>query len=284
VRKLVAKIQKTPIPVSWELLVFDDGSEEQYKVLNQSIASVPEVQYQEMPSNMGRSAIRNKLAEVAKGDLVLFLDDDCIPVHADFFRQYIHAFDKAEVLCGGHVYPKEAEEGYELHHFVGQQSEVKTAMERSEQPYAAFHSSNFCIKRSLFLETKFDERLTQYGHEDTLFGFELGRKKTQIKHLDNPVLHEGIQSNTVFLDKTEKALENLVKLYRDFPDLKKRVKLLSVFQRLRRLGVLPLLKAYFRFSGKSMRQQLEDGKLSLGLYNQYKLVYFASHISKHSKI
>ena len=45
------------------------------------------------------------------------------------------------------------------------------------------------ISKTCFEQISFNEDLQGYGHEDTLFGYELDKKNIQIHHLDNPVLN-----------------------------------------------------------------------------------------------
>ena len=61
-------------------------------------------------------------------------------------------------------------------------------------------------------KVKFDERITKYGHEDTLFGFELKKNNTQITHIDNPVINGNLETNEEFIEKTEEGLLNLLKI------------------------------------------------------------------------
>ena len=49
----------------------------------------------------------------------------------------------------------------------------------------------------------FNPLISGYGHEDTLFGFELEQNGIVIRHIDNPVLNAHLDSNTQFLYKTD---------------------------------------------------------------------------------
>ena len=57
-----------------------------------------------------------------------------------------------------------------------------------------------------FKKISFNERLSGYGHEDTLFGYELNKNNIQIHHIDNPVLNGHLDTNEAFLLKTEEGL------------------------------------------------------------------------------
>ncbi|PKP38904.1 MAG: glycosyltransferase family 2 protein, partial [Bacteroidetes bacterium HGW-Bacteroidetes-15] len=62
-----------------EILVFDDASLSYYKKRNSGMASKSHIQYLEFDQNLGRSKIRNRLADFAKGNWLLFLDCDMVP-------------------------------------------------------------------------------------------------------------------------------------------------------------------------------------------------------------
>ena len=66
------------------------------------------------------------------------------------------------------------------------------------------------ILKSAFEKVRFNEKLKQYGHEDTFFGFELEQKGIEIKHITNHVLHAELESNQEFLEKSEKGVLNLI--------------------------------------------------------------------------
>ena len=58
----------------FEIIVVDDGSDDS----TTSIIKNHEVQYY-YQNNRGPAAARNKGAEMARGDIILFTDSDCIP-------------------------------------------------------------------------------------------------------------------------------------------------------------------------------------------------------------
>ena len=55
------------------------------------------------------------------------------------------------------------------------------------------------IPKKIFLAIKFDESITKYGHEDTLLGIMLEKEKKEIFHINNPLYHNGIENNIIFL-------------------------------------------------------------------------------------
>ena len=62
------------------------------------------------------------------------------------------------------------------------------------------------ILRETFLKHPFDETITHYGHEDTLFGLVLKKEGIKILHIDNPLMNCGLDTNLDVLLKTEVPL------------------------------------------------------------------------------
>ena len=160
---------------------------------------------------LGRASIRNYLAEQAKGDRLLFIDCDAAVDNPAFLSTYMKHADEAPVICGGLHHADQLPSpdvslryAYEKH-----ADRQRGAVYRRQHPYARFTPFNLLILRDLFLRIRFNEDVKEYGHEDTLFGAELERRKIPILHIDNPLLHEGLESNEHFMEKTRTALRTL---------------------------------------------------------------------------
>src|SRR5688500_17883152 len=85
----------------FEILLFDDGSDETYKAVNRQLVNLPNVIYYELPQNIGRAAIRNLLAQKAECSTLIFLDNDSALPDADFINRYLKAADLESVISGG---------------------------------------------------------------------------------------------------------------------------------------------------------------------------------------
>ena len=214
VRSLVEGLQRQirSLDVPVEILVFDDHSPQVF-----GNAELPGIGYERLAENVGRSKIRNLLAERARYPYLLFLDADASVVRADFLQTYINALESNTVLCGGLTYAAQppTDPALLLRWHYGQQREVRPLYERQRAPYASFSSFNFGIPRDIFHALRFDESLTEYGHEDTLFGRELQHRNIPIHHLDNPLRHDGLEPADVFLNKTATAVRGLIRLNRE---------------------------------------------------------------------
>jgi glycosyltransferase involved in cell wall biosynthesis len=276
--------QATTNKLDCEILIADDYSGNlELKEKNIEAAKKYKAVFIALEKNVGRAAIRNLLASKAGGDFVLFLDCDTMPVFDDFLHKYQQEMN-GDVVVGGIAYRESLYDNNEkLRWTYGHKRETKTAGERSKKPYASFMTGNFMIKGSVFQQLKFDENITQYGHEDTLFGIELKQHGIKIKHINNPVYHEGLESNEVFISKTKKGVENLVKLLNSSgykTDLQSHIKLLHTFIKLRKAGMVGIVAWVFRKNEKWLIGQLNKKEPNMKIFDFFKLGYMCNFFIK----
>ena len=108
------------------------------------------------------------------------MDCDASVVSNEFLSRYMAVRNAAEVVYGGLVHPEQLPSPkvflaffYEKHaepHFTAE----KTGFTPLQSLLRTF---NFMILRETFLKHPFDETITHYGHEDTLFGLVLKKKE-----------------------------------------------------------------------------------------------------------
>ena len=235
VRELHRQGRQLGIP--FEIVCFDDASDKVFQQKNRVLNELPSVYYRELSQNVGRAAIRNLLADAARYEYLLFLDSDVQPKSADLLKRYVDGLAPKVVLVGGVVYAERppTDPDLLLHYRYGQQRETQSKAQRQQHPYASFKSANFLITSDLFQTIRFDERLRDYGHEDTLFGFSLQLAGIEVRHLNNPVVHLGLEPATVFLKKQLTAVQNLYRLNQFETRVPSR--LWTTFQRLHRSGL-----------------------------------------------
>ncbi len=263
-RKVVSLVtslrnQAANLPVDIEIVVLDDGSSKPFRKENALIGAMERVRYVELPENTGRAAARNRLADEAAQNYFLYIDGDAVIGRESFLEDYIRHCDEQSVVCGGleyfHELPEDPSEL--LRYRVGVSRECLPASVRRTRPYGSFLSSNFLIPAKLFHRIRFDERMKGYGHEDTLFGFRLKQEKIRVRHIDNPVIHENLETGGEYLKKALEASGNLVKawgLTGYDPDFVREVKLLRSAMGLRRLGMsFPVRKMVTLLRRQAMR-------------------------------
>ncbi len=279
VTNLVTELHKQAceLNVPFEIVLLDDASQEEWKQINRSLAGLSKVHYTELPHNVGRSKIRNLLAQKAQYPYLIFMDCDMMVVKNDFLRNYLNICKKDVVCSGGRIYPAQPQEAkYILHWTFGVNREVQDATFRNRHPNKRFLTNNFLIDKEILLHLKFDERLAGYGYEDILFGYELSKLNIRIQHIDNPLCHVGLDATPVLLKKMQRSLHNLHfinHITRQDPQFAQTVKILRVFQILNRWKLTRIVASLFRNFQRQLERNLHSEKPSLFLFDLYRLAY-----------
>lgn len=271
--------QAKALSMDFEILLWDDGSTAAYQNKNHGLQDLDSrIQYHELAENVGRSKIRNQLAAAAQYEWLLFLDCDAALVDDSFLARYQATFENhahPAVICGGRIYPtRPTDPALQLHWKYGTHKESQPAMHRLKSPNASFMTNNFLVSKSIFARIQFNETLRGYGHEDTLFGWELKSNQIQIDHIENPVCHMGLVTTAVFLAKTKEGVDNLAKLYRLLGKEEpwyEDIKLLKTQLTLAKWKLSPLVYALLKVNQTSIRRQLFTPDPSLRLFDFYKL-------------
>ncbi len=283
VRPLVQALYKQTEALSQEveIIMIDDASDSSYKDINKAIKAWGT--YIELPQNIGRAKIRNLFLQHSQADYFLFLDGDALIIKNDFLSKYLQLITKQQppiIICGGRVYPTHlASPSQSLRWRYGHAKESQTADIRNQHPNRSFMTNNFVVKREVLANIPFEERLSQYGHEDTLFGFELQKQGISIMHINNPILNGDIETNAVFMAKTEAGIKSLAQIIRWQQQDKN---LINSIQLSRTYFILPSwLTTIYKFLfntclRKPLRWLLLHKHPPLLLFNLYKLGYFAT--------
>lgn len=282
VRPLVTTLMKqcNKLNINYQILCFDDMSEQKYKDMNKELAFRINVNYTEMSENLGRSKIRNWLGKAAFFDHILFLDGDSTIKNKDFVKNYIAHLPTNDVIYGGRKYmpkPPRAKKKI-LHWKYGSKREALSAKKRRKQPYLNFQSNNFLIPEQLFKSHLFDENVNGYGYEDLLYAFDLQKSGIQIVHIENPVIHDGLEINTVFMKKTENAIKNLAILYKEnkIPS----TRLTKGYEKLKNYNLLSSFAWTYKKMEDKINQNLLTDNPSIAFFNTWKLKLFIDFVHK----
>lgn len=214
VEMLLKQSRLLPMPI--EIIVAEDGSEPSMVQQNEGLRQLEGVKYLVQPHNIGRSAIRNLLAREASFDYLLFLDCDSGIERTGYLDQYVRYIDKKDVVYGGTTYqPQQLTKDNNLHYHFGIEREALSLKNRAKNPWLNFKTNNFLVRKSILLQHPFDESIKGYGYEDVVFAEDLRKNCIEVDHIDNPVVHEGLETNDIFLQKTEESVKNLAKLVRE---------------------------------------------------------------------
>ncbi len=278
ITKLVKELhdQCSRASIGFEILVFDDASQQKYKDKNREIANLFCVNYVELTSNLGRSKIRNRLAKTAMYEKLLFLDSDSSIPYRKFIKNYKEVIAANNVICGGRIYSKKPPKNKAkvFHWTYGSKRECPPLKKRKANPVSYFHSNNFVISRSLILQFPFEEKVEGYGYEDILLAYHLKRAGEKVLHLDNPVLHKSLDPIKKFLEKHENGSKNLAKIYYDNPDFP--VRLCKFHKRLKSIGIEEIVYKMLTKRKEHFKNKLFSGNTKLRTFDLYRLQVFIS--------
>ena len=266
--------QLTNLGIGFEILIFDDGSKSNINKKNLELNTLDKVLFNELPENVGLSENRNLLIKASRFDYLILLDADSLLIDDLFIKRYLQAFkDNPDIVYGGLTNPKEIKPAQKLRWKYGRHAEEVPVDIRAKKPYKYMRGNNTAFHKRVFNIVSFDNSLTKYGHEDTLFAYQAYMQNLKVLHINNPVLHGDIDLNDVFIGKTEKGVENLLFLYNSKKIDVQFVKILVYFKKLEKLKLKLLFAKLFKFSQRLIRVQLNSSNPSLFLFNFYKLSY-----------
>ena len=269
-------------PFRYEIIVADDGSTDAACIdANRVIGDMLHCRYLRMEQNVGRAQIRNVLISESRGDYVLLVDSDLFLCDDNYLYKY--ATSTADVVYGGtriggeglamvdneantenlkgnlrYIYEKKAEPSHR-------------AAFRQLRPNQEISVCNLYARRDIMEAHPFDSRFKAYGYEDVLFGKRLAESGIEVTHIDNPVLINEFESNSVFVKKTEEAILTLCRFEQDlegYSNLKTKVSTLG------RYIPLSLFRLWHRIMKNKEKRNLTGSKPSLLLFKLYKLGFF----------
>lgn len=269
-------------PFRYEIIVADDCSTDAACIdANRVIGDMLHCRYLRMEQNVGRAQIRNVLISESRGDYVLLIDSDLFLCDDNYLYKY--ATSTADVVYGGtriggegfamvdneantenlkgnlrYIYEKKAEPSHR-------------AVFRQLRPNQEISVCNLYARRDIMEAHPFDSRFKAYGYEDVLFGKRLAESGIEVTHIDNPVLINEFEPNSVFVKKTEEAILTLCRFEQDlegYSNLKTKVTTLG------RYIPLSLFRLWHRIMKNKEKRNLTGLKPSLLLFKLYKLGFF----------
>jgi glycosyltransferase involved in cell wall biosynthesis len=265
--------------IEFEIVVLDDCSSELLRDQNKEVTNLSNVIFRELDKNIGRSRIRNRLADMAKFSNLLFMDCDSEIPDDQYISRYIPFFGHEVVVCGGREYHPEQPEDpeYFLRWLYGLRREQIPVDVRNADPYRSFMTNNFLISKSILKLIHFDESIVKYGHEDTLFGLELKKHKIPVIHIHNPLIHTGLEATSEFIQKTGESIENLVILIKTGKIDKEYyndVKILRTYNFLKKFGLTGMVNRFFNWFYNALYMNMSGSNPSLFLFDIYRLTMF----------
>ncbi len=230
--------QAEKLDISFEILVYDDCSSQQFSA---NYSELRGVTYKYLEKNIGRSRIRNLLAKDAIYERLLFLDGDSFPQNDEFLSAYWNTYVNSKtILCGGTAYKDLSKNESPLLRWTYGKSREENAKNKK-----GFASNNFMMDKQTFMDIRFNERIKGYGHEDTLFGIECKKRNLSFQKCLAPLLHLGLESDDLFIRKSEEGVKNLKKLYVEGKIGSADSKLIEFHEKLKLKSILHILLTPF---------------------------------------
>jgi glycosyltransferase involved in cell wall biosynthesis len=279
VYSLACQLEKQAVKdnIVFEIICFDDGSHSSLNNENEKINNLTNSKFIALNENIGLSNNRNELAKTAKYEYLLFIDGDSLLIEENYIKNYAKSIDvKTDVIYGGRVHPKTVDSNRKLRWKYGIYREDLKSVNRIKNKYKSLLFNNTVIKKSVFDKIKFEKQITKYGHEDTLFAYNLFTIQASVKHIDNPVLHGDVDLNKVFFDKTHKSIENLNLIYTKKllkPDF---VTFLRIFIKLKKMGLNYLFAFIHKIFYPIFKYNLTSNNPSLYIFELFRLSYFCN--------
>jgi glycosyltransferase involved in cell wall biosynthesis len=259
----------------FELICVDDGSFSHLNQENQKINNLTNCKFIEARKNVGRSASRKFLAEQAQYQWLLFIDVDVMPKNSDFLIRYLEEIkNNHEAIFGGFAYLESSYEPKKSLRFTfGKQREEVDAYIRNNTPYKVIISANFMIKKSIYLELIKQHTENSYGM-DYLLGSLLKNHQVEVYHINNEVIHFGLDENPEFLKKTEQAMKTLHYFYSNKQLSKNDISILKAYDILKTFYLQLLFGKFMSFFNPQIIKNLTQENPNLFLFDLYRLGYF----------
>jgi hypothetical protein len=268
--------------VVFEIILGDDASVDPHN--NEKLTDLQGVKYFSLPENIGRAKMRNLLVEKANYPFLLFMDCDAAVSSALYINNYIVEISRNTppvCIIGGVAYRRQKPNPkYYLRWHYGKKREVTDADIRNRKPYKSFTSFNAVFSKSIFYVVKFDESFSTYGNEDTFFGDQLRNAKTPVIHINNPLYHDGLDTNEDYLKKVENSIDNLISLLNSKKidsDFVNENRLLATYFKCKKLNFTPLLRLYFKKYLPKIKQKILK-KHKIFWLDVYKLGYLVQNM------
>lgn len=263
--------------LEFEIICLDDASTK-FIIENEKINQFTNTSYEVLKFNIGRSKIRNLLAKQANYNWLLFLDADVLPNSPNFIEKYIPFINnEIKIVNGGLVYQSNQPEKSKMLRWVyGKNREALSVEIRNNNPYLSFLTLNFLIHKSIFEKVSFNESIPNLRHEDTLFSYNLSQNNIKIVHIDNPIIHLGLDDFEVAIKKENESLEALLYLLNHQLIESNYLKISKLYTKLVSLKLNFLIRYFFKILKPIFITNLSSANPSLFVFDLYRVGFLCS--------
>jgi glycosyltransferase involved in cell wall biosynthesis len=218
---LDALIAQTGLDFNLEILVVDDGSKDA------TVERVQSYQQQELPNNIslrlllqeknqGPAAARNRGANEATGEILVFTDSDCIP-ESDWVSQMLTPFQSEQVSAVKGAYKTKQREL--VARFAQAEFESRYRLLEKTDKVDVVFTYAAAIKKTVFWEVGgFDTNFPKADNEDTDLSYKIAKSHTIIFNPRAIVYHKHPASLKEYLLKKFSRGYWRMYVYRRFPE------------------------------------------------------------------
>ena len=261
--------------IDFEIICLDDNSDVNYAKANKKIEELSSCHYKISYKNKGRVATREHLAKLAKNKWLLFLDADVIPKNDNFITKYLNYIDQDyKAIFGGFYYDENNNKKHLLRWKYGKQKEEVTAHKRNSHPYKVIISANLLIVKDTYLSLSKQVKTNTYGG-DLIFATLLKEQNIKTLHIDNEVIHLGLEDNSSFLKKQKDAVKLLYDSVEKREITKHDNSLLKTHSRIKKIYLNRLFSWFYKSCNGKIEKQLLSNKPNIFLLQLLKLSYFS---------
>lgn len=255
--------EATALRLPFELLVCDDASTQVFH--REQIEQLPHTRWLTNLVNQHVAYTRNRLLNEAQYPWVLLLDADVQPISTTFIQNYLNQRDNGLFFQGGFIYPP-------LNPTAP--SSLRLTYGQTIEQYKHLHSCCNLFFNQRELQLTFDESITEYGFEDTLFFQALAKRNCEVVRINNPVIHHSTESNRTYLERSKQACWGLARLLKQGKLQAEDVQLSQVYQQLQKYRLTFFLSLFGVLLGSRIQRNLLGKKPSMMGFKWFKLLEY----------
>lgn len=208
----------------FEIVVVNDGSTDDTGTVVRNFMKKTKLAIKYMSQkNKGPAAARNRGIKASKGEYILLVDDDMIPVRSDFLKEHISTLTKKNACLGSIEWPPDIKKT-EIMDFIcpGPQFNFNSIKNPEDCGHKFFITGNISLHRDWFDEELFDEH-HPFGLEDIELGYRLVKNGLIIKYNPRAMVHHyhSFESFNDFLAVMEKRNSSYQYYVSKHPELRK---------------------------------------------------------------
>lgn len=208
IRKTIDAIKKQKTKHQYEIIIVDDGSTDNTKEEVKKTNAV--YIYQE---NKGPASARNNGAKKAIGEILIFLDDDCIPTK-NWIDEMLTPFKKKEIMGVQGAYITKQERL--IPQFI--QAEIEERYKHMKKYVDFIGTYSAAYRKDIFLRNEgFDETYSKANAEDTELSYRLSKTNKLIFNKNAKVEHTHPTTLTKYIKTKFTRAYWRVKLYKKYP-------------------------------------------------------------------